>query len=342
MRYQDAVSEIWRHYDLTNAASDCDYTNLVKYATLAASSHNTQPWKFRLEPGRISIFPDLTRRCPAVDLDDHHLYVSLGCAATNLTESALSAGLSSRVSFDQTTSAVQIDFEKGPVSNSRLFNAIPQRQCSRTLYDGSKLTLQELQQLESVSQGTGVSILLLTDQDKKQTIIDYVAKGNMTQMSDSSWMNELKTWIRCNESHAVATGDGLYSRSMGNPDMPTLLANLILRFVIKPEIQNKKDEKYIQSSSGIAVFFSGIDDKAYWVEVGRCYERFALQATVLGVQTAFINSPVEVPELRTQFANWLGIGECRPDLIVRFGRGPVMPHSLRRPVEDVLVDDGIH
>lgn len=51
---------------------------LVRYATLAASSHNTQPWKFRLDSGRIAILSDLTRRCPEVDPDDHHLYASLG------------------------------------------------------------------------------------------------------------------------------------------------------------------------------------------------------------------------------------------------------------------------
>lgn len=60
------------------------------------------------------------------------------------------------------------------------------------------------------------------------------------------------------------------------------------------------------------------------------------QATVLGLQTAFCNPPVEVPDLRTQFAAWLGIGQHRPDLIVRFGRGSEMPHSLRRPLQDVL------
>ena len=40
---------------------------LVRCATLAPSSHNTQCWKFGIEPDAISIHPDLTRRCPAVD-----------------------------------------------------------------------------------------------------------------------------------------------------------------------------------------------------------------------------------------------------------------------------------
>lgn len=334
MGYQEVVSKTWHHYDLKDVAYD--YTNLVRYATLAASSHNTQPWKFQVEPGLIWIFPDLTRRCPVVDPDDHHLYVSLGCAATNLIEAATAAGLQSRVSFDQATSAVKVKFEEGPMVRSQLFDAIPKRQCSRTLYDGSKVTDQELQQLKRAAQGNGVSVLLLTEQDQKETIADFVAKGNIAQMNDAAWIKELKSWIRFNKRHATATGDGLYGRSTGSPEVPKAIGDLILRFALTPDSQNKKDKKHILSSSGIAVFFSDVDDKAQWVEVGQCYERFALQATALGLQTAFINPPVEVPALRRQFADWLGIGKRHPDLIVRFGRGPKMPHSLRRPVEDVL------
>jgi len=43
-----------------------------------------------------------------------------------------------------------------------------------------------------------------------------------------------------------------------------------------------------------------------------------------------------VSALRSQFAAHMGIGNRRPDLVVRIGRGPAMPRSLRRPVEDVL------
>lgn len=84
------------------------------------------------------------------------------------------------------------------------------------------------------------------------------------------------------------------------------------------------------------MFISDVDDRPHWIEAGRCYERLALQAAALGLRTAFINQPVEVPALRRQFAAFLGIGNRRPDLVVRFGRGPEMPRSLRRPVEQVL------
>jgi len=66
--------------------------------------------------------------------------------------------------------------------------------------------------------------------------------------------------------------------------------------------------------------------------------RDLLLATVLDVRNAFVNAPVEVPALREPFARWLGIGAARPDLVVRFGRGPVLPPSLRRPPQAVVVE----
>lgn len=44
---------------------------LIGYATLAANSHNTQPWRFRTGSRSIDILPDLARRTPAADPDDH-------------------------------------------------------------------------------------------------------------------------------------------------------------------------------------------------------------------------------------------------------------------------------
>src|SRR5262245_11413509 len=40
---------------------------LVRYATLAANGHNTQPWKFAIKEQAIEIHPDDTRRLPIVD-----------------------------------------------------------------------------------------------------------------------------------------------------------------------------------------------------------------------------------------------------------------------------------
>ena len=60
MNYMEMVSETWRHREL--GSSPHVYRELVRYATLAASSHNTQPWIFKLEPNQIQVLPDLSRR----------------------------------------------------------------------------------------------------------------------------------------------------------------------------------------------------------------------------------------------------------------------------------------
>lgn len=128
-RYKEVVARTWRHGPL--ATGDKLDTaalplELVRYATLAPSSHNTQCWRFRLEEKAITLLPDLSRRCPAVDPDDHHLFVSLGCALENLIQ------------------------------------AIPERQCTRGLYDGEPVSRDDLQLLEKAGTGRGVRVMLLS------------------------------------------------------------------------------------------------------------------------------------------------------------------------------------
>lgn len=338
MNYTTAVEELWRHHDL--AAEAGGHVGLVRYATLAASSHNTQPWMFRLEPDTIRILPDLSRRCPEVDPDDHHLYASLGCAAENLLLAARAAGLNGHLSYERSGSGevvVRIDLEETTPSRSDLFEAIPRRQCSRSEYDGTDLPVEQLHSLEEAGSGSGVSVRLLTGSGEKEQVAEYVAEGNRAQFGDPDWAEEMKTWIRFNAREAVRTRDGLYGPVMGSPDVPRWLGKLFMRFAFSAKRQNRKDIKHIRSSSAIAVFVSETDDERHWINAGRCYERLALRATALGLRTAFINQPVEVEDLRPQFASYLGIGERRPDLVVRIGRGPEMPRSLRRPVEEVLV-----
>jgi hypothetical protein len=156
-------------------------------------------------------------------------------------------------------------------------------------------------------------------------------------MNNPQFVKELKEWIRFNATAAVQTGDGLYSLTTGNPNIPTWLGNLFFDLFVTPNGENDKYAKQVRSSAGIAIFVSNMSTKENWVEVGRCYERFALQATALGIKNAFLNQPVEVSAVRTQFADFLGVGARRPDLVVRFGRGNKLPQSLRRPVNTVMI-----
>jgi hypothetical protein len=335
--YELAMQRTWRH--ATEAASDHAVLQreLVRYATLAPSSHNTQCWKFRLETHAISVLPDLARRCPAVDPDDHHLFVSLGCATENLIQAALANGMQGHAAFDAAAGgAVHVALEPTRPVSSVLFRAIPERQSTRAEYDGKPLSADELQLLRKAGTATGVEVILLDQRAAMEKVLEFVVQGNTAQVNDRAFVEELKAWIRFNGEDAVSTGDGLYTASSGNPTAPAWLGNRLFDLFFTPKSENDKYAKHMRSSAGIAVFVTAANDPAHWVEAGRCYQRFALQAAALGVRNAMLNQPVEVASLRPQFASWLGIGSRRPDLVVRFGRGPKLPPSLRRPVESVL------
>ena len=306
----------------------------IRYATLAANSHNTQPWKFRFEPNVIIIAPDFTRRCPAVDPDDHHLFASLGAAAENLVHAAAAMGFAASVSFADETVRIALA-SKRPFA-SPLFEAIPRRQCTRAPYDGKPASNEALRELKQAGTMPDLAMMLLTDSAKMAAVTEYVIEGNTAQMRDKAFMDELRGWMRFNGPSAVATMDGLYAPASGNPSLPPWLARRLLPFVFTERGENNKYRTHIASSAGIAVFTAARSDKANWVVAGRACQRFALQATALGLKYAFINQPVEVPKVRAQFASWLGLGERRPDLVVRFGAGPELPRSLRRPISQVV------
>jgi hypothetical protein len=338
MNYEKVVQSIWRHSEGALADEAARVKEIIRYATLAPSGHNTQCWRFRLENRSITILPDLSRRTPVVDPDDHHLYVSLGCAAENLVQAARTIGFMGHAEFSPATGGViTVALERSKSEESPLFKAIPHRQCSRTDFNGEPLASEELVLLEAAGTGNGVAVILLTERDAMEKVLEYVIEGNTMQINNPAFVSELESWIRFSDGEAIRTGDGLTARSTGSPPAPRWLGRLLFRtfFRVKPE--NDKYARQIHSSAGIAVFVSNVDDKNHWVEVGRCYERFALQATALGVQNAFVNQPVEESRLRPEFVKALGLGDWRPDLVVRFGRGKKMPKSLRRPVDSVLV-----
>jgi hypothetical protein len=220
---------------------------------------------------------------------------------------------------------------------SPLFEAIPKRQCTRAEYNGRKVGNDDLKALEAAGRGNGVNVLLITEPAKIEKILEYVVRGNTAQMNDRAFVDELEAWIRFSHDEAVRRSDGLFAGSSGNPVVPRWLGMRLLNLFFTAKNENDKYAKQIRSSAGIAVFVSDRNNKEHWVETGRCYERFALQATALGIKNAFLNQPVEVAALRPQFASYLGIGDRRPDLVVRFGYGPETPRSLRRPLAQVIL-----
>lgn len=311
--------------------------DLIRYATLAPNGHNTQPWRFRMGEKRIDILPDFSRRTPVVDPDDHHIFVSLGCAAENLSLASAARGRPGSVRFDPAGAGlVTFEFDRGSAVQSALFDAIPMRQSTRAPYDGRAVGPADLNLLAKAAALPGVELVLLTDRPRIDRLRDLVLAGNSAQMADAAFVRELKSWLRFNPRQALQTGDGLYSVASNNPSLPDWAGPHAFDWFSTADSENQAYARQIRSSAGIAVFVGAGETPAHWIAVGRACQRFALQATALGLKHTFINQPVEVVRLRPELATLVGLSGRRPDIVMRFGYGPTLPWSPRRPVASVI------
>ena len=333
----------WLDYDQTanqnratflpNQAEAVQKLELIRYATLAANGHNTQPWKFSIKENAIEIHPDPARHLRVVDPADREMWISLGCALENLTVAARAAGYAPEVTYPEAADFIHIQLTPDTAQNSDLFDAIPRRQNTRSVYDGQPVAITTLEQLPLEP---GVSLRFLTSPAEMETTLEYVNKGNLSQYADTAFIDELISWLRFNKKEALAVMDGLYSVCSGNPEVPLWLGQMFVAST-KPEQQADIDAKKLRSSSGAVLVASATDDKSGWVRSGQVYERLALKMTALNIQSAFLNQPIEIAALRGQFQNALALGTFQPQLLIRYGHAPRLPISLRRPVNDVII-----
>ncbi len=330
-----AAAKLWSQ---RASAGGAEFTDLVYYATLAANSHNAQPWHFQQTPVGVVIAPDFTRSLHVADADNHHLYASLGCAAENLMLAARAAGRSSELAFDPAGAGrVQVATGRAGAARDALFDAIADRQCTRSDYDGRALGAADRILLLQAARVHGCELLLIDDRARVEQVLELILVANTMQVSDPAFVAELRSWLRLNACATVERGDGLYVACFGNPTLPTWLGSILFGAFFKPAAESERHARQVRSSGGLALFVSARDDKAHWVQAGRSYQRFALQATALGLRHAHLNQPLEIAPIRRQLGTLLGVGDRRVDLMVRYGHAAPMPRSLRRPVREVII-----
>ncbi len=331
--YQNAIERMTAPLGTNPTARD-----LIRFATLAANGHNTQPWLFEIRGKALHILPDVSRRTPIVDPDDHHLYASLGCAVENLAIAAQARGMRGDVAFESGhEERLVTDISPSAIRESVLFDAIPHRQCTRRVYDGTSIPPDAVDRMVQAAAKYDVDALYVSDQSGIEAVLELVVAGNSRQMNDPAFLRELKEWIRFNPADAAASGDGLYTASSGNPILPAWIGSRVFDHVLDADVENQKYTDRLRSSAGIVVFVARSDDKQGWINAGRAYQRAALQMTADGIKHAFVNQAVEVPDMRRDLQALLNLGTARPNLIIHIGYADAMPKSLRRPVTEVLV-----
>ena len=310
---------------------------LVLCGVIAPSGHNTQPWLFRIAENKIEILPDFSRRLPVVDSDNRELFISLGAALENILLSASSFGFTADYEIDDSEGGkIIINLSRTEAEKSPLLQPMFKRQVTRNVYKKGNIPAQFQKDISGLK-GKDTALLFSTEAKTFDTFIDYVKEGNRLLMKKAGYLNELKKWIRWNDSEAEEKLDGLYIRALGEPSTAAWFGKMIFNLSVTEKTQNKKDSEQIRSSSGLLFLFSE-DDMEHWIEAGRHLERSLIQITDAGMKFAFHNQPCQVAQLRKSFAADLGHKGLMPQAAIRLGYSESMPRSPRRKINVVIVD----
>jgi hypothetical protein len=317
---------------------------LIYHATLAPSGHNTQPWKFSVDGNTVRIYPDFQRSLPVVDPDNHALYISLGCALENLVISAKQVGLTSSVDYfpeDESEECIRVSLaEESTHKEQELFEAIPVRQSNRSMYDERKISPVDVDKLLQSNIYDTVSIKTFDTKEKEaEPVIELVKEASRIQFGDRQFVEELISWIRFSKKEVQTKRDGLSAKVMGFPYIPRWLGRIILKTVAKPSGEDARAKKQIHSSSHLFLFISKKNDKRHWVDTGRTFQRIALTAASLGIAHAHLNMPCEVESVRKKLSHHLELNAVEhPVLLIRLGYAAEVPRSIRRSLDEVLIN----
>jgi nitroreductase len=306
---------------------------LVQAATLAPSSHNTQPWLFRLEGQVIELLADRTRALPVNDPDDRELTISCGCALFNLRVAAAAAGLQAQVepwpdaADTDLLARVRLAPGRADETDAALQAGMAERRTYRERFAATAVDPMTLRSLVDAVHGEAASLAVLDTADQRLAAAALVAEGDGMLWANPSWRRELAAWM-----HPRRRGDGLTLPALAIP-----VAQVVVRTFDMGHGVAAKDRQLADESPVLAVLTTVGDSPRDWLAAGQALQRLLLLGVQLGLQASYLNQPVQVATLRPKLQQLTG----RPgyaQLLLRIGAPTqVKPAAPRRPLADVLV-----
>ncbi|MGU7812171.1 Acg family FMN-binding oxidoreductase [Burkholderia sp. AW49-1] len=323
-----------------SAHPDQQMRELLGYAVLAPSSHNSQPWRFLVNGATISVCADRVRALPVVDPFDRELIISCGAALLNLRVALDHAGLAhtittfpSEVDPDLLATVRVCDDGYSDASLGALFDAIPDRVTTRAPFESTAVPDEIQHELIEAGVAEGADVACVDSIAHRARVAELVAEADRQQFSDPRFRRELASWIDPRR-HV----DGMPAFAAGVPTLLDFAAPVATMAVRTFDLGNglaALHHQLVGASPLIVCIATVRDDREAWLAAGQALERILLVATRAGYTASYLNQPVETAGLRAHLRHMLGLrGE--PQLLLRVGRGPHTPHSPRRPLDEVI------
>lgn len=331
---------------------------LLNFALLAPSSHNTEPWKFKVCGNELEILADFSRRLPESDKDYRMIYISLGCALTNILIAADYFGLDYEIVWNNEIkatvpySALKIIFtphifkkDEGfaleiakavkPMELVDLFNAIKKRRTNRFFYKNIPVSEKYLNEFKKLSNHFEIVVDFVSDEKLKSEIAEIMGEGMKRIMSQKPFRRELAAWLRNN---LTLKRDGMPGNGHRMNLFTSIIAPHILRNIDVSDVEREKAIKRVLNFPAVGIISSKEDNPLNFIYAGEILEKLALAIKSAGMDMSIMVAIIEDKESRAKLKNVLN-SPFLPQMFFGFGyvERPA-PKSPRRNLQDFLLD----
>lgn len=306
---------------------------LLRYTILAPSSHNTQPWKFKLAaPWSIEVHADLNGWLKVADPDQRELHLSLGCALENLLVTAAHFGFATRIDYlpdpDRPThiSTIGLSEAEGDTFNKHatLFRAITVRTTNHKIFDARSIDPTILHKIQRCCDEPDVQLHFTTDQEIRRQVDNLIVRSDAITFSNPAYREELAYWI----------GQGVFGTSW----LISQLGRLAMGYLNLGRFVKRGDEEALMSAPVIALITAAGNDRVTQLRAGQVFQRAYLTAALYGIGIRPMSQIVEVPECKQELGQ---IGPWRDSVPLQpFLMGHIdldQAHTPRKLLEEVLV-----
>lgn len=324
---------------MTLAALDAaTLEKLVAAAVAAPSIHNTQPWRFRLDPDTttIEVRASIDRGLRHTDPTGRALHISVGAAVFNLRVAVAHFGWEPVVRLlphpaePELLAAVRLAGPRADRKDRRddLYDALWRRHSSRVPFSGVQIPPEVMAEIADAAAAEGTRITF-PPRTETTRLLRLTADAERFTSGDRARTAETRSWMRGDEG---AT-DGMPSPVLGKDDVT---GRLPLRdFTGHRHPGNRRPAALYEAHPIIAVLTTQHDSRADWLRSGQGLEHVLLVATANHLKASLFSQPTEWPELRWVLRNPRE-GHEHVQMLIRLGYGPETPAAPRRPVRDVL------
>jgi len=306
---------------------------LLRYAILAPSTKNSQPWAFSVRGNRIHLLADTSRGQVVADPDRRELHISLGCALENLLVAAEHFGFDHGVSYFPEPASpdlvATIYFASaGRPSQARAgatLEAILRRHNDNSIFRSSAVPEHLHARLAGCCAEDDLQLHLTDDRHFRRWIEALTVEADRIEFADPAFRTELAHWI----------GKGVF----GHPPLIARLGRLVVSRANLGEAVARQDLEIVESAALLGLICATGDSHVAHVRTGQLFERLWLTATNLGLSVHPMSQTMRRPELRAAVRELLPSQGWTPQHLFRvgFSSTPDEHHTPRRPVEDVLV-----